>query len=389
MSLLIFKILPPSATFHGVDYNEKKCKKEKATVLHHEGFGFLMDGGGRIDRKQSKRYLESHSSSNTRIRNKQFHAIMSCKGKSISFERLKSYGLEIVHRLGYAGNPILVYGHNDTDNYHVHIISSRVDIEGKKIAHHFERKRANEILTDIIGIDKGKVFNQDIDSCLAYRFETVSQFKLLLEQRGYAVKNNGEDLVLFKFGSRSGVVPAAAINSCIFTVDPGNPAIKKIRALIGKYKKLYAVSALKETPKYTTAPEKFKTALTDFLHQRFGLQFVFFRNKNHESPYGYVVIDHKNKHCYKGSSILSLKSLLADKIYESYQKELQPTEPKSSEQPATQATIEFPDTQKQIESIPHLDSPLQQIIFDTEKAVEEELGQAGANSRKKRRSRFL
>ena len=389
MSLLLFKTLPPSTTFHGVDYNEKKCKKEKATILHQEGFGFLMDGGGIIDRKQAKRYLESHSASNTRIRNKQFHAIMSCKGKSISFERLKSYGLEIVHRLGYSGNPILVYGHNDTDNYHVHIISSRVDREGKKIAHHFERKRANEILTDIIGIDKGKAFNQDIEACLAYRYETVSQFKLLLEQRGYTVKHKGGDLELFKFGSRSGVVPAASVNSGIFVCDDSNPAQKKIRALVGKYKKQYSVAPIEPKPNFTTAPEKFKTQLTDFLHQRFGLQFVFFRNQNHETPYGYVVIDHKNKVCYKGSSILSLKSLLMEKSFESQEKDLQPAEGKLTEKQAAQIPLEFPENQVQNENPTHLNSPLEQIIFDSEKAVEEELAQAGANSRKKRRTRFI
>ncbi|MBO9572632.1 MAG: relaxase/mobilization nuclease domain-containing protein [Chitinophagaceae bacterium] len=392
MSLLIFKILPPSATFHGVDYNERKCKKEKASILHHEGFGFLMESANKIDRRQAKRYLEIHSANNSRIRNKQFHAVLSCKGKSISPDRLKSYGLEIVHRLGYAGNPILVYGHNDTDNNHIHIISSRVDRDGRKIAHHFERKRANEILTDIIGIDKEKQFNVDIEQCLAYRYETTAQFKLLLEQKGYTVKDGGSELVLYKYGNRSGSVPADTINKALFKPQPDDPGIKKIRALIWKYKKEHSVLPNATDPKYTTAIPQFTTPLNNFLHQRFGLQFVFFKNKDHETPYGYAIIDHKNKICYKGSSIQKLDLLLNSEAQASEQREAiseLTKHPENNIAQAKQLSIEYAENQHEMETHERNTSPIEQIINDTERAVNEELSGAGKNSRKRKRNRFL
>src|SRR2546430_17614046 len=107
MSSLVFKIMKASATFHGVGYNEKKQKQGLAKLIHFENFGHLHLGKETISKDAFKKYLEQHSKRNDRIKNPQFHAILSCKGNLFSYQELKEHALKIMDQLGYAGNPTL------------------------------------------------------------------------------------------------------------------------------------------------------------------------------------------------------------------------------------------------------------------------------------------
>jgi hypothetical protein len=50
-----------------------------------------------------------------------------------------------MERLGYGGQPYLIFKHEDIGRDHIHIVSSRVDCEGKLIKDSFEHKRSKEI----------------------------------------------------------------------------------------------------------------------------------------------------------------------------------------------------------------------------------------------------
>ena len=309
MSLLVFKILKPSATFHGIDYNERKKTKGKAALLYFNNFMHLQEGSKTINCKEAKDFMEWWSGSNKRIQNKQFHAILSCKGKSIPLKRLKDYGLEIMGKLGYKGNPGVVYGHDDARHHHIHIITTRIDADGKKVPHHFEKKRANQILNVIMGTDYSKEVKNDIEQVMSYHAQTLAQYKMLFELRGYDTKKDEAQLNLFKYGTKQGELSLREIENRIH--QPFDNNSKKIAALIYKYKKQYAVKLEKEDGvKYSTKKKTLQSDLTRFLHQTFGLQFIFFSAKGHEQPYGYAIIDHKNKAVYKGSDVLKMQTLL-------------------------------------------------------------------------------
>lgn len=68
--------------------------------------------------------------------------------------------LDFTHRylkeMGYdePGQPWLIYAHHDTGNTHLHIITSRVAPDGRKIAHSHERRRSQEVIDRILGNDR-------------------------------------------------------------------------------------------------------------------------------------------------------------------------------------------------------------------------------------------
>lgn len=59
--------------------------------------------------------------------------------------QLADIGREYMERLGYGGQPYLIFKHEDIGRDHIHIVSLRVDCQGKLIKNSFEHKRSKEI----------------------------------------------------------------------------------------------------------------------------------------------------------------------------------------------------------------------------------------------------
>ncbi len=56
---------------------------------------------------------------------------------------------DYMQAMGYGEQPYVVYKHKDIDRTHIHIVSLRVDIEGKKLPHKFEAKKSMNILREL------------------------------------------------------------------------------------------------------------------------------------------------------------------------------------------------------------------------------------------------
>ena len=66
-------------------------------------------------------------------------------GDKLTDNQLADIGREYMERLGYGGQPYLIFKHEDIGRDHIHIVSLRVDCEGKLIKDSFEHKRSKEI----------------------------------------------------------------------------------------------------------------------------------------------------------------------------------------------------------------------------------------------------
>jgi len=300
--------------FNAVNYNEKKVKQGKAGLVYFENFGNLQDKNA-ISKEEFKKYLQDYSARNTRIKNPVFHATCSCKNNELSHEQLKEIALLITQQLGYAENPILIYEHHDTRNSHVHIVSSRVSVNGKKIYDSFEGKRANHFLNAILNREPHQEFNQHLNAALAYKFGTHAQFSLLMEINGYKVQKTKEQFLFFKHGENQGNIKLSDLDKRIAITEKSEMNFNQIKAIIYKYRKQFSGKLRSNHDnKFTTEPTKFESDLTNLLKKKFGFDFIFFSGKDKETPYGYVLIDHNKKEVYKGSDLLKLDLLIADVV---------------------------------------------------------------------------
>ncbi len=300
---MIVKILKASRSFEGVDYNERKNDKGKSELLKAKNFGAITE----LHNKEFyKKYLTKIGSLNPKVKNKQFHAILSTEGKRHSFEELKLYAEEYIKFMGYENNPYLIYGHRDTQNNHVHIVTTRVDKQGVKINDKFEHIRSQQFLKQVLKIDYTLNYEELKDESLSYQFSTVAQFKFLLERHHYKFKENENEISVYKSGKEIDEISKELLQKNIKAYSDHSDLKNKYKAIFEKYSDGKTLNQFK-----------------NIIHEKFGLELIFHtakriksdplkkRKKNiKQNPYGYTIIDHKNKIVFKGSEIYSLQNLL-------------------------------------------------------------------------------
>ena len=313
MNSAIFIIMSAAGgNFNAVNYNEKKVKQGVAGLVFFENFGSLQDKE-EITKEEFKKYLQAYSSRNNKIKNPVFHATCSCKERELSHEQLKDIALEIMQNLGYKESPVLIYEHHDTNNNHVHIVTSRVGVDRKKIKDNFEGKRSNHYLNAILNREPHQEFNNHLTNALTYKFGTHAQFSLLMELNGYKTQKKAGQLLFFKHGGKQGSISLADLDKKIGIDENAERNINQIKAIIYKYKKQYSGKLhCNHDKKFTTEQKNFESDLTNILKQKFGMDFIFFTGKDKEKPYGYAIINHNKKEVYKGSNVINLDHLITD-----------------------------------------------------------------------------
>jgi len=286
---MVIKILSSAATYNGISYNFEKLTTGMAELMVAKNFGplELLD---HIRQEDYKNYLQMLSARNTRIKQPQFHAVVSTKGKDHSKAELTEIAEKWLNAMGYAKQPYLVFFHKDTDDNHVHLVSTRIDREGKKISSEFEHVRAVSNMNKIMGLDEDQQVLKDIESAKAYRFSTVAQFKMILENQGYVLKDND----VIKFGKKLAKID---YDKLIFK-EPDLARIRQLKAIFNKY-----------------LPGKSADEFAKYLSEKHGIQLVF-HAKDGKPAYGYSIIDHAQKNVFKGSTIMPIKELLTGTSYE-------------------------------------------------------------------------
>ena len=199
---MIATILPGSTNFHAVGYNERKVSKGVARLLEIQNFGALGTFG-KPTSEELVRYLQEYSSRNSRIQKAQFHVAISCKGHEQSESELLEFAHQYLKEMGYgeAGQPLLVYSHHDTDNTHLHIVTSRIAPDGKKIAHDHERRRSQEVIDRILGTNRKQKTGKDINDAKQYTFSSFAQFKSVMTSMGYETYQK-DGIVFIKHGGK-------------------------------------------------------------------------------------------------------------------------------------------------------------------------------------------
>lgn len=295
---MIITILPSSGNFHAVAYNENKVEHGMAELMVVENFPTLTPAN--YTAENFRQYLDDYSKRNAYIKNAQFHVAVSCRGTEYTHQQLLDIARHYLKEMGYAedGQPLLVYAHHDTPNNHIHIITSRIAPDGHKINHDHEKRRSRKITQKVMeeytGHKQEPTVNKVALAALAYRYTSKAQFCAILESQGYE-RNDDDDkpvVHIYKGGEELGTIQVQLImQHALKQNNHEQQRRRQLHAILQKYRNL---SANKEE-------------LTEAM-KKFGISLVFLGKK--DNPYGYFVVDHKDKTVYKGGDLLSLKELL-------------------------------------------------------------------------------
>ena len=290
---MIATILPGSSNFHAVGYNEHKVSKGVARLIEILNFSDIGLYGTPTTEELVK-HLTRYSSRNDRIKKPQFHVAISCKGHELTEQQLLDFAHQYLKEMGYmeTGHPILVYSHYDTSNTHLHIVTSRVGPDGRKIDHNNERRRSQEVINKILGEDSKKKVDLDFERAKKYKFKSFAQLKSVMLSLGYEVfKKN--DTVFFKRGGKiQKIMSLGDIYELYYQGKPDTTEARQLRSILKKYRDTCAD----------------KEELKKELKKKFGVDIVFFGKKN--EPYGYILVDHSTKEVFHGARILAVDELL-------------------------------------------------------------------------------
>ena len=331
--------------FPGAGYNERKvaegvarlmamenvdaAMRHKVELLHEAGF----DCAGEIEKYLKER---SRTYGNTKTTRFQFHISASVKGLLMSADELTDFARQLMGETGYGKQPYFVYYHHDTDNNHVHILSTRIQPNGFPIPDHHDYARLNAAANRILSSD----INRDIQRMFSYDFLTEGQFANIIRSHGSKFERVEDGYVLFRGGVKAATIPLSEIERHISQEnDTRKERAKQLRAIIRKYKdgiadgKVQNVENVKghkgQKKKYvrrkanpdirkikgsngktlSQEQQRHMSELIDILKTKFGIDIHFQKDRNGDIR-GYGIVDHNRKMALDGSKVIKLSELI-------------------------------------------------------------------------------
>ncbi|WP_156305893.1 conjugal transfer protein MobB [Sphingobacterium endophyticum] len=332
---MIAKIGKGSNMYGAILYNQQKVDKENGAVLLLNKIPDTVDG------KYSVAYFnkcfEPYLSANIKTEKKVRHISLNPDpADKVNDEQFTEMAQEYMERMGYGNQPYIVFKHTDIDRTHIHIVSTCVGIDGKKIPDDYDHPRSMAICRDLeqkYNLQKAteqeqkqanKVFkpvnhkNGDTKSQIAsvvrhlpkyYSFSTMGSYNALLslfnitaeEVKGERNGQTVNGLVYFAL-DKNGNKASNSFKASLFGKDAGVTQLQKhFEQSNEKMKTNPTKSVLKnivELAKHTTSNEReFKKQLTEQ-----GINTVVRRN-NEGRIYGVTFIDHQSRSVWNASQL--------------------------------------------------------------------------------------
>ena len=141
---MIAKISATENLTGALGYNFKKVEKGEASILL--AAGLYQNREGNYIMEDVLTDMEALIPEKCRTKKTVFHCSLNPHpDEKLSDELLVQIAKEYMEALGYGKQPYIVFKHNDIAREHIHIVSLRVNGEGKKINDKFEKRRSKQI----------------------------------------------------------------------------------------------------------------------------------------------------------------------------------------------------------------------------------------------------
>lgn len=250
-------------------------------------------------------------------------------------EQLTDIGREYMERLGYGNQPYLIFKHEDIGREHLHIVSLRVDSNGKKIDDYKEHERSKEITEHLerkynlnpaegqkrseqweltpVDASKGDLKKQiaAVIKPLAsmYHFQSMGEYKAVLslyninveELKGEVIGKPYRGLLYSAMDNEDNKV-GNPLKSSIFGKSVGYDGLEKRMAksaerIKTKNLKLHTLKAVSEAKQNCPSESQFRAKL-----RQQGID-VLFRRNDEGRIYGTTFIDHTTRTVLNGSRL--------------------------------------------------------------------------------------
>jgi hypothetical protein len=332
---MIAKIGKGSNMYGAILYNQQKVEKENGAVLLLNKIPDTVDG--RYSSQYFNKCFEPYLSANIKTEKTVRHISLNPDpADKVSDQQFADMAQEYMERMRYGNQPYIVFKHTDIDRTHIHIVSTCVEIDGKKIPDDYDHPRSMAICRDLetkYNLNKAieqeqkqtnKVFkpvnhkNGDIKSQIAsvvrhlpkyYSYSTIGSYNALLflfsitaeEVKGERNGQTVNGLVYVALDEKRNKV-SNPFKASLFGKDAGVVQLQKhFEQSKEKMKTNPARSVLKNTIELAIHTTKNETEFKKQLAEQ-GINTVVRRN-NEGRIYGMTFIDHESRSVWNGSAL--------------------------------------------------------------------------------------
>lgn len=335
---MVAKITSPSRIVAALNYNENKVQEGKAECLHASGY---LREAGEMNFYQKLEGFERLNNLNSRATTKTLHISLNFDpSEKLAHDKLISIATDYMEKIGFGMQPWIMYKHKDAGHPHIHIVTTTIQDDGKRIDTYnigrYQSEKARKEIEQWYSLvraeNQKRLLNKPIIAVQAekigygktetkksitnvvnavfntYRFCSLPEFNAILkaynvvadrgQQDGRIYKHKGLMYrVLDRDGNKVGVpIKASSINS--------KPTLEKLESLFEKNK---------------TLKEPFKNAMKILIDEVLAGQprdmSAFIRGleqkniatvlrQNAEGKiYGITFVDNNNKTVFNGSDI--------------------------------------------------------------------------------------
>jgi len=322
-----------------LNYNEQKLRQGKATLIHSAGFGKDTQ---QLSFSDKLGHLQKLASRNERTTVNSIHISLNFDpSEKLSEDTLRRIAESYIQKIGFEGQPFLVYQHHDAGHPHVHIVTTNIRPDGKRIKLHnigrnqsekarkaiekeFQLVRADyhqrQALYELKPVNAQKVqygrsetkraITTVLDHVIpTYKYSSLPELNAVLRSYNVVADQGGNDSRIFKAnglvyrvldeqGKRVGVPIKAS--------DLYNkPTLKVLQQRFDQNET--AKQAHKQRVKnavdlsFARQPNLSLSGLTESLRKE-NIQ-LFLRQNADGVIYGITYIDHKNKAVFNGSTL--------------------------------------------------------------------------------------
>ena len=200
---MVAKISFGSSLYGALAYNGEKINKEEGKLLATNKI--FDDCSEKTSIANALRDFQRYLSPHIRTEKPVVHISMNPHPDDMLTD-MENIAREYLERMGYGNQPYMVYKHEDIDRHHMHIVTIRVDENGKCLDSRYNYHRSKAITRDLeekynlhkadrkqrqadnplrkVDVSQGNVKKQVANTvkslCATYRFQSLGEYRALL-----------------------------------------------------------------------------------------------------------------------------------------------------------------------------------------------------------------
>jgi len=332
---MVAKIRTGRSVTGAINYNEHKVRVGKAELISAQGY--LKDPPNLSFNDKLQRLTDLTNRNERTLVNALHVSLNFAVSENLDKDVLQQIADEYMDGLGFGKQPYLVYQHYDAGHPHLHIVTTNIEPDGKRISFHLLANRASEsarkqvelnfnlvkaedqvkqqnvISKPLIQVDYGKaelkrsITNVVNEIVKAYKFTSIPELNAVLNQYNITADRGSKDsrmyekngLVYWVLDGKGNKIGVPIKASSIY----GKPTLKTLedRFRLNEVLRKPLKEDIKSKIDKVLATPVSKTAFQKKLKED-GIQ-VIFRHNGEGRLYGITFVDNGSKSVFNGSDL--------------------------------------------------------------------------------------